>query len=123
MSHTYASLRIVLASVAWCGGVCLASAAGPLFPPLGNDEAWELLPRANPPLPTWARTLAPSLPRTTVAMLELDYLHRANNPLGRTLAGKLRWMVAHAIGCAYGERYAEADLRRAGLPESDVKSL
>src|SRR5262249_38062254 len=90
---------------------------------LSNDEAWERLPRANPPLPAWARALAASLPRTTVAMLELDRLHRANNPLGPTLAGKIRWMAAHAISCAYGERCAEADLRRASVSEKDLKRL
>src|SRR4051812_30176715 len=51
------------------------------FPALPNDEAWKRLPAAEKgggkPLPAWARTLADALPRTTAAMLELDYLHRA----------------------------------------------
>src|SRR5262245_499012 len=87
------------------------------FAPLSNDSAWERLPRANPPLPAWARALTASLPRTTAGMLELDYLHRAKNPLGAAWAGKLRWVAADESGCAYAKRYAEADLRRAGLGE------
>lgn len=97
--------------------------APPRFPAAANDEAWTLLPRENPPLPAWARALVQPLPRTTGAMLELDYVHRAQNPLGPVLAGKLRWAAADAIGCDYGRRYAEADLRRAGLTDKDLKRL
>src|SRR5205814_1442388 len=88
-----------------------------------NDEAWNLLPRQNPPLPAWARVLVRALPRTTGAMLELDYVHRAKNPLGAVFAGKLRWAAADAIGCAYARRYAESDLRRVGVSQEDVKKL
>jgi hypothetical protein len=98
-------------------------AAGPRLPLLDNDNAWERLPRANPPLPAWARTLAPSLPRATVAMLALDHTHRANNPLGPVLAGELRWAAADAMRCAYARRYAEADLRRAGWTDQDLRHL
>lgn len=86
----------------------------PLFPPAGEDEAWALLPRKAPPLPAWARVLVRSLPRTTGAMLELDHLHRARNPLGARLAATLRWVAADTAKCEYARRYAAADLRRAG---------
>ncbi len=117
----------VLLAAAWLGWAGPSPAADPpavpRFPFLDNDEAWDRLPRANPPLPAWARTLAVSLPRTTVAMLALDHLHRANNPLGPVLAGQVRWAAADALRCEYAKRYAEADLRRAGWTDKDLKRL
>ena len=95
----------------------------PRFPAVSNGDAWKQLRGEDPPLPAWALVLAPSLPRTTGAMLRLDYVHRARNPLGPILAGKLHWTAANALGCAYGKRYAEADLRRAGLDDEDLKTL
>jgi hypothetical protein len=97
--------------------------AAPRLPAQGNDEAWQRLPRAVPTLPAWARVLAGPLPQTVGAMLELDYLHRADNPLGPILAGKLRWATADALGCDYGRRYAAADLRRAGLTDAELARL
>lgn len=99
------------------------SDAQPRFPIADNEEAWKLLPRENSPLPEWARMLVQSLPRTTGAMLELDYLHRVKNPLGPILAGKLRWAAAEAMGCEYARRCAEADLRRAGMTEDELQRL
>src|SRR5207248_2773474 len=43
------------------------------------------------------------------------------NPLGPVLAGKLRWAAADAIGCDYSRQYAEADLRRAGVTDTEIK--
>jgi alkylhydroperoxidase family enzyme len=92
-----------------------------------DAEAWRLLPNADEgqglPLPTWARALARSLPRTTAAMLTLDRLHRTKSPLGPVLAGKMRWIAAEANHCDYSRAYAEADLRRAGLDEVGLKAL
>jgi alkylhydroperoxidase family enzyme len=82
------------------------------FPAAGNDDAWARLPRENPPLPPWARVLVGPLPKTTARMLELDSLHRANNPLGPELAGLLQWTTADALGSKFGKATAEADLRR-----------
>jgi alkylhydroperoxidase family enzyme len=96
---------------------------GPRFPALESAEAWKLLPRETPTLPSWARTMAAALPRTTGAMLELDYVHRVKNPLGPVLAGKIRWASADANQCDYARRYAESDLRRAGLSDDDMKKL
>jgi alkylhydroperoxidase family enzyme len=122
-----AFLTILLGATACLGRPGPTTAADPpavpRLPLLDNDEAWDRLPRANPPLPAWARTLAASLPRTTVAMLALDNLHRANNPLGPVLAGQVRWAAADALGCEYAKRCAEADLRRAGWTEKDLKRL
>jgi len=96
--------------------------------PLQSDEAaWKLLPAEGKdigkPLPAWAKTLARPLPATTAAMLRLDYLHRAASPLDPKLRGKMRWVAAHANRCAYGEAYALADLRRAGVQEKELKVL
>ena len=92
-----------------------------------NREAWRLLPRADKgqgePLPAWARVMARSLPSTTAAMLELDYLHRARGPLDAQLRGKMRWAAAHANRCAYSEACALDDLRRAGVSEKDIRMM
>jgi alkylhydroperoxidase family enzyme len=96
-------------------------------PLLPDEEAWKLLPPAekgaDQPLPSWARALVKALPRTTAAMLELDYLQRAKSPLDPKLRGKLRWVAANANRCAYSEAYALADLRRAGLTDAELKVL
>jgi alkylhydroperoxidase family enzyme len=92
-----------------------------------DGEAWKHLPRAEQgsgqPLPVWARALAPVLPRTTAAMLELDYRHRAASPLDAKLRAKMRWTAAHANRCAYAEAYALADLQRAGATPAEVAAL
>ncbi len=94
---------------------------------LANSEAWKCLPHAEKgagqPLPPWARALARTLPQTTAAMLELDYLHRAKSPLDPKLRGKMRWVAAHANHCAYTEAYAAADLRYAGVSDADIQTL
>ena len=97
-------------------------------PLLSDDETWRRLPpleqgEAGQPLPAWARALAGPLPRTTAAMLELDYLHRARSPLDPKLRGQLRWVAADANRCAYARAYAEADLRRAGVPAAEIAAL
>jgi alkylhydroperoxidase family enzyme len=97
------------------------------FPVLKDAEAWKRLPAAEKgagqPLPLWARTLAATLPETTAALLELDYLQRARRPLDPRLRASMRWMAARANRCAYSEAYAAADLRRAGLDEAGIQAL
>jgi alkylhydroperoxidase family enzyme len=93
------------------------------FPQLSNDEALKKLPGAEGRLPAWALALVESSPRTTATMLELDYLHRAKNPLGEVLAAKIRWTVADALDTSYGKRTAEADLRRAGVKDDEIREL
>lgn len=94
-------------------------------------ESWLTLPPADEgigtPLPTWARMLAQSLPHTTAALLELEYLYRSE-PLtleasiastlstpfnGSQLAGVARYAVAAYHQSAYGRGVALADLKRA----------
>ena len=97
------------------------------LPALSHEEAWKHLPKAEQgagrPLPAWARVTAGALPRTTAAMLELDYRHRAASPLDPWLRAKMRWVAAHANGCAYAEATALADLNRAGAPDAEVAAL
>jgi alkylhydroperoxidase family enzyme len=84
------------------------------FPALPEKDAWDKLPpQKKPALPEWARVLAGPLPKTTAKMLELDYLHRANNPLGARFAARLRYSVADALKSEYGRRAAQADFERA----------
>lgn len=122
-------MRVVIAfSLALYGSVLPCVAEEPnkparSLPPASAEDAWKVLPRTNPPLPAWALILVQSLPQTTGAMLDLDYLHRAKNPLGTLLGGKLRWAAADAVGCEYAQRYAEADLKLAGLKDADLKKL
>ena len=97
------------------------------FPVPNDAEAWGYLPTRvrgdTAPLPLWARVLARSLPRTTAAMLELDFAHRATSPLDPKLRGQVRWAAARANRCAYGEAYALADLRAAGTGEDELREL
>jgi alkylhydroperoxidase family enzyme len=94
---------------------------------LSDEEAWKRLPAVESgggqPLPSWARALAGSLPRTTAAMLNLDRIHRTRSPLGPMLRGKMRWVAARANHCGYSMAQAEADLKRAGLAEAGLRSL
>jgi alkylhydroperoxidase family enzyme len=89
------------------------------FVALPDAEAWARLPDRTAGeagrLPAWALVLARTLPRTAAAMLELDYIHRAGSQLGLDLRGLIRWAAARAGHSAYGEAYALADLRAAGL--------
>lgn len=99
------------------------AATGGRFPSLDNAAVWSRMPRKTPPLPAWARILSKPLPRATAAMLHLDLMHRAKNPLDDVLRGKLRWVAADANRCDYSRRYAEADLQRAGATPADLKNL
>jgi alkylhydroperoxidase family enzyme len=93
----------------------------PPFPALPEKDAWgRLPPQKKPALPEWARVLAGPLPKTTAKLLELDYLHRARNPLDAMFAGWLRWEVAVHLGCPYGGRTAAADIKRADLPRNTI---
>jgi hypothetical protein len=96
---------------------------GSRFPGAAPDAAWALLPRENPPLPAWARVLVKPLPKATGALLELDRLHRADNPLGPKFAAKLRWLVADEMKCEYARVSALADLTRAGAKADEVRRL
>jgi alkylhydroperoxidase family enzyme len=116
-------MKRLLLSFLMLAAIPLGARAEPHFPALSDAETWQRLPREEPPLPAWARVLVGSLPKTTAAMLQLDYVQREKNPLGPVLAGRLRWAAADADGCAYAQKYAEADLRRAGQTEADLAAL
>ena len=94
---------------------------------MSDEEAWRRLPPTeaggNQPLPSWARALAGSIPRTTASLLRVDYVHRARNPLDPKLRAEMRWVAAHANHCAYSEAYAVADGRRAGLDDEAIEAL
>ncbi len=126
-------LALLLAPVLALFGPLPGAAAAPparapsLVPVPGNEEAWKHLPPAvkgaGQLLPPWARALAPSLPSTTAAMLELDLRHRTHGPLEPKLRAKMRWVVARANGCASAEDCAAADLLRAGGSAADLRAL
>ena len=92
-----------------------------------DSETWARLPKLasgeQGPLPNWAKTMAPQLPRTTAAMLELDHAQRVSNPLDAKLRAKMRWVIAQANRCDYSQAYAMADLRRAGGSEEECTLL
>jgi alkylhydroperoxidase family enzyme len=123
------------ASLKTSGAFCclLLLAAGPLHGQTAHvymptdAAAWKLLPPAaegaGQPLPAWIRVLAPTLPRTAAAMLELDYAQRAENPLPPRLRAQLRWIAARANRCAYAEAYARADYVQAGGKAEDIDAL
>jgi alkylhydroperoxidase family enzyme len=98
-----------------------------VFPISSNEECWRKLPPAEKgsgqPLPSWARAMAGAMPRTTAAMLRLDYLHRMRNPLDPLLRGKMRWVAGQANRCEYSMAYSNADLLRAGIDEAGLRSL
>ncbi len=87
----------------------------PLAPvPLGNAEAWALLPGATAapkPLPSWARMLAKSMPRATAGMLRLDALTRTTPSLSPRLRCLVRLAVAEANHSEYGRAIALSDLK------------
>jgi alkylhydroperoxidase family enzyme len=103
------------------------SSGARVFAPLSLEEAWRRLPAvekgAGQRLPNWALVTARYLPRTTAAMLELDWLHRTQNEIGPVLRGKMRWVAADANRCEYTRASAEADLRRAGLDDESIANL
>jgi alkylhydroperoxidase family enzyme len=98
-----------------------------LAPALSDEEAWKRLPPTEKgggqPLPIWARMLAGPLPRTTAAMLQVDFAHRTSSPLDPRLRARMRWVAAHENKCAYSEAYAAEDARRAGLSTDALEAL
>lgn len=98
------------------------------LPVLDDEAAWQRLPKveeevANRRLPVWAKALAGPLPRTTAAMLELDHVYRTSDAFDPQLRAKMRWVAARANRCSYSQRYAEADLLRAGMTRDEVDRL
>lgn len=107
--------------------MALAGELGPHVPLLSDAEAWKKMPPTvsggGQPLPNWVKAVAPQLPRTAAAMLQLDHAQRTKSSLDPILRAKMRWVIAHANHCKYSEAYALADLKRAGADESAVQVL
>jgi hypothetical protein len=120
-SHRVICAALLVLHAAWLHAQETNSSAA-RFPALDGSEVAASLVESQP-LPIWAQTLAPSLPKTTAAMLQLDALHRSENPLGPELAGKLRWIVARTLDCEYALLYAASDLARLGLTAEAIHLL
>ena len=94
---------------------------------LSDTETWQRLPPTakggEQHLPTWARVLASELPRTTAALLELDFAQRTMGPVEPGLRAAMQWVSAHATRCHYAEQYAAADAIRAGVSQSKIDTL
>ncbi len=120
---------IVAATLAAIGLVNASTPAkaGDLDARLSVEECWQCLPTKETDegqrLPNWARITARPLPKTTAAMLELDWLHRTQNELGPILRAEMRWVAAEASRCTYSMATAEADLRRAGVDDARIDAL
>ncbi len=99
----------------------------PRIPVLSDADTWKLLPAASrgsdQQLPSWAGMLAAELPRTTAAVLQLDYAHRVTSPIPPVLRAAMRWTSADANRCEYAMACALADARRAGAEESLLQGL
>lgn len=92
--------------------------------PLSIEETWRRLPQTTQGgdgfVPKWARVMARELPRTTAAMLQLDYAQRTRSPLNPTLRAKMRWVIAQANHCEYSQQVALQDLKTSGATPEDI---
>jgi hypothetical protein len=95
--------------------------------PETSDQAWSHLPTRDTarqgPLPVWARITARSLPRTTTAMLELDWRHRTQSPLDPVLRAKMRYVAAAVNRSPYALATARGDLARLGATDAQIADL
>ena len=127
----FASLTFCLAILClFLPAVAVAASTGKADSPFAqwnDDDCWRKLPQVEKgggqPLPSWARALAGSMPRTTAALLRLDYVHRTSSPIDPKLRARMRWVAAHANRCAYAEAYAVFDAGRAGLSDGELEAL
>ena len=98
-----------------------------LAPLLSNQDAWNRLPKpekgVGQPLPSWARMLANDLPKSTAALLQLDFAQRTKSPVDPKLRAAMRWVAAYANHSAYAEAYAVADAKNAGLEAAKIEAL
>jgi alkylhydroperoxidase family enzyme len=122
--HRLAFCTVLLA---WGTIVPRAMADDPRTTAASDESVWKQLPERVGEqagrLPNWAKVFAGPLPRTTAAMLELDWLQRTKSTLDPKLRVKVRWAAARANRCAYSEQTALADLRRAGGSNDETKNL
>lgn len=103
------------------------SVTSPTLVPMDTEEAWKLLPKTlegkQGPLPKWAKVMVRHLPRTTAAMLQLDYAQRTKSPLEPLLRAKMRFVIAQSNRCEYGKAIALADILSAGGSLDDAKRI
>jgi alkylhydroperoxidase family enzyme len=119
---------LIVLALAWPR---VAPAAGPKeetprVPIQSDAECWKQLPTlkgGNQPLPSWARALAGVIPRTTGALLGVDYAHRVQSPLDPKLRARMRLVAAQSNHCDYSAEYALFDARRAGFDEAALAAL
>ncbi|XZE19090.1 deiodinase family protein [Pirellulaceae bacterium SH449] len=94
---------------------------------INDQEIWNLLPpvveRDASHLPNWAIVMAHTLPKTTAALLELDYAHRTKNPIDAKLRAKLRYWIAFLNRCEYSKQAALSDFVRAGGKQKELDTL
>ncbi|MCU0721228.1 MAG: deiodinase family protein, partial [Pirellula sp.] len=92
-----------------------------------DEEARRLLPPiiegGDLPIPNWAKAMVSTLPKTTAALLQLDYAHRMKNPLDPKLRSKVRYLIAYLNRCEYAKRVAKADFSRVGGDLKEIESL
>lgn len=105
--------RVLMSLFLAAAGFAPAATADDGFAPaLSDADAWAKLPKAKKgggqPLPSWARMMAADLPRTTAALLQLDYAQRTKSPVDSKLRAAMRWVAAHANKCSYAEDYPAA---------------
>jgi alkylhydroperoxidase family enzyme len=111
-------LLLAVSAFSFGQGTKTVSGQSPAPAIAADAAAWKALPPvqegSGQPLPAWIRALAPTLPQTAAAMIDLDYAQRVDNPLPPRLRALLRWVAADANRCAYGKAYAREDYERAG---------
>lgn len=131
-SRRVSSIVVLLILLAWHSNLRSSAIAQVADWPVALEQqaAWDALPKADTgsgtKLPTWARMLARTLPHTTAASIELEYLYRTEplmiapsrkggtpNPIdGTRLASIARYAVASYHESAYGTELAISDLKR-----------
>ncbi|OYP33091.1 hypothetical protein CGZ80_18555 [Rhodopirellula sp. MGV] len=94
---------------------------------VSDQQAWELLPepvsRVSQALPLWARMLATDLPKSTAALLQLDFAQRTASPVDPVLRAAMRWTAADANQCHYAKTVAENDALEAGISPQTLEEL
>ena len=135
MRNRYLAVRLLITSLLATFGTqlmvvsCLgqASQSSTKLNVIDSRGAWESMPKernlSGADLPSWARSMAPTLPYTTAAMLELDYLLRtAEKPNARN-RGIVRVAISTENRSPFGLRLAEYDMRAAGVDSDWVAKL
>lgn len=95
--------------------------------PPSTADAWKQLPSAtvgnNTQLPSWARTLSQVAPKSTAALLELDFAQRNASPVEPGLRAAMRWVIANANHCDYAKQAAKLDAEAHAVPEDRMRGL